>query len=138
MVTRIVPARLGHALAVAKRIGGERDLRPLLRQRFIESSEAWVLLVDGKAEAVGGWKGALLSGEAEAWLAATEAAKRQRFTLVRAVIAQARRLAAMGIRITAWVAEDDGKACAFARFCGLDPTAAVTHSPAVLRRWEFG
>jgi hypothetical protein len=127
----IVPARLGHVLRVARNLDPEildraralgRDPRREMRRSFVESTRTFALLIDGKVAAVGGWKGTLLSGEAEAWLAITPEARTQRFPLARAVVAEARRLKDCGVRITAWVLDDDERARCFASFCGLDPT----------------
>lgn len=139
----IVVARRGHVLRVARRLDPELrrqaeergiDVRFVLLDRWAESRESWALLIDGRAVAVGGWRGALLAGAAEAWLSATPEARVHRFALARAVIKEARRLADGGFTIIADVLDGDESAGRFAEWCGLDPAADAVRG---MRRYEL-
>lgn len=127
---RVVPARLGHVLRVARRLDPELmrraeaagiDVRRLLADALRDSREAWALLADGNAVAAGGWKGTLLAGEAEAWLAVTGEARAYPVVLARAVAREAQRLILRGTTISASVLADDAVGNRFAAWCGLVP-----------------
>jgi hypothetical protein len=123
----LVPARLGHALVLARQLRPEavahhatlKDTKRVLVALMGASRVAKAVIVDGRCIAIGGEIGAMLGPTGDVWAAVAPTAARHRFALVRLARHGVADLMAIREALHCQLLPGDAIAIKFARMLGF-------------------
>lgn len=136
MSVELIPARLGHLLALARQVDPGRlalmrkihaDPRRAIASMFDQSRSVLALRVDGHVIAAYGLVGTLLGDVVMIWVLASPAVARHAMAFMRACRDEYRRLAEAEERVTALIIAGDDVAIRFARHWGFQVAEEMTN-----------
>jgi hypothetical protein len=125
MTAEVVPARLGHVLALVRQLdaqefaGKDLDPRRLMARNFAESRKAKVLLIDGHVVAAYGLVGPLLASEAFIWLMVAPTIRHHAKAFIAACRDEFAAISVSEGALVAWVVASDPVALRFAQRWGF-------------------